>query len=114
MGVRPRFRSVGPSERGALIRAVLFDLDDTLFDHDHATNRALSALRATEPAFREWAPAELVSRHSVELEAMHLEVLAGRQSIDNAREERFRRLFEAATGRSASAQVLGSASRILP
>jgi len=85
------------------LRGVLFDLDDTLFDHDHATNRALSALRATEPAFREWAPAELVSRHSVELEAMHLEVLAGRQSIDNAREERFRRLFEAATGRSAPA-----------
>jgi putative hydrolase of the HAD superfamily len=85
------------------LRGILFDLDDTLFDHDRATGSALSALRATEPVFREWAADELVRRHSVELESMHLEVLAGRQSIDNAREERFRRLFEAAAGRTAPA-----------
>lgn len=83
------------------LRGILFDLDDTLFDHDRATERALVTLRATEPAFETWTADELVRRHSVELEAMHLEVLAGRQSIDNARAERFRRLFEAAAGQPA-------------
>ena len=80
------------------LRGILFDLDDTLFDHDHATERALNSLRKVEPAFQQWAEEELIRRHSVELEAMHLEVLAGRQSIDNARAERFRRLYEVASG----------------
>ena len=80
------------------LRGILFDLDDTLFDHDRATERALNILRGTEPAFQQWGEDELIRRHSVELEAMHLEVLAGRQSIDNARAERFRRLYEVAAG----------------
>src|SRR5262245_46306981 len=84
------------------LRGILFDLDDTLFDHDRATEHALATLRESEPAFRQWAADELVRRHSVELEAMHLEVLAGRQSIDNARAERFRRLYQAAAGRAAA------------
>ena len=79
-------------------RGILFDLDDTLFDHDRATVSALTILRTSEPAFEKWAEDELIRRHSVELEAMHLEVLAGRQSIDNARAERFRRLYEGAAG----------------
>ena len=83
------------------LRGILFDLDDTLFDHDRATEHALVNLRATEPVFGVWTDEELLRRHSVELEAMHLEVLAGRQSIDDARAERFRRLFEAAAGQAA-------------
>jgi HAD superfamily hydrolase (TIGR01662 family) len=83
------------------LRGILFDLDDTLFDHDQATVRALSTLREAESTFHAWTPDELVRRHSVELETMHLEVLAGRQSVDNAREERFRRLFVAASGQAA-------------
>jgi putative hydrolase of the HAD superfamily len=80
------------------LRGILFDLDDTLFDHDQATIQALTILRRSEPAFQKWAHNELIERHSVELETMHLEVLAGRQSIDNARAERFRRLYESAAG----------------
>jgi HAD superfamily hydrolase (TIGR01662 family) len=78
------------------VRGVLFDLDDTLFDHEHATLAALRVLRAEEPAFGGWSPEEFAVRHGAVLEAMHVEVLAGQRSIEDARAERFRRLLEAA------------------
>jgi len=77
-------------------QAVLFDLDDTLFDHAHATRAALAALHLSEPALGRWAPPELERRHAEILEVLHVEVLAGRLPIDRAREERFRRLLVAA------------------
>ena len=64
------------------VRGVLFDLDDTLFDHEHATVQALSSLRAEDSVFGLWTDAEFAERHSTVLEAMHLEVLAGRASIE--------------------------------
>jgi putative hydrolase of the HAD superfamily len=83
------------------LRGVLFDLDDTLFDHEHATLTALTVLRSEEPAFGEWTHDELVARHGIVLEELHHEVLNGQRSIEAARAERFRRLFEAASGSSA-------------
>ncbi len=83
------------------LRAVLFDLDDTLFDHDRATECALAVLRAEEPALTCWSAAELSARHRAVLEAMHADVLAGRASIETARAERFRRLLEDAMGAAA-------------
>jgi HAD superfamily hydrolase (TIGR01549 family) len=49
---RPSPRAIGPSRRGNLmaVEAVLFDLDDTLFDHHYARRAALQTLRAAEPA----------------------------------------------------------------
>jgi putative hydrolase of the HAD superfamily len=78
-------------------RGVLFDLDDTLFDHNHATEQALAALCVEEPAFTCWPVAELRARHSALLEEVHIEVLAGRMTIPAARHQRFRRLLQAAT-----------------
>jgi HAD superfamily hydrolase (TIGR01509 family) len=76
------------------LRAVLFDLDDTLFDHSRATAAALADLHAKEPAFAAWSADELTRRHGAVLEEMHVEVVAGRLAIPAAREERFRRLLE--------------------
>jgi len=78
-------------------RGVLFDLDDTLFDHNHATVQALAALCVEEPALTRWPVAELHARHSALLEEVHAEVVAGRMTIPAARHQRFRRLLEAAT-----------------
>jgi putative hydrolase of the HAD superfamily len=78
------------------VRAVLSDLDDTLFDHRHATRQALVRVRDAAPALERWALDELEARHSEVLEALHLEVLAGRVPVDAARAERFRRLLVAA------------------
>jgi len=74
-------------------RAVLFDLDDTLFDHRRSARAALTEVHrvhapdADFPAFEQ--------HHAHYLEEMHLEVLAGRIGLDDARRERFRRVFVA-------------------
>jgi putative hydrolase of the HAD superfamily len=78
------------------VRAVLCDLDDTLFDHTHASRCAVSELHRSVPDFSCWSPDEFTSRHREMLETLHLEVLAGRLSISDARIERFKRLLIAA------------------
>ena len=81
---------------GLSVRALLADLDDTLFDHSYATSQALGVLHAEVPAFGGWAREELVARHHVILEEIHQAVLAGRVTIDVARITRFQRLLDAA------------------
>ena len=95
--VRRRLRPVTASRTGRP-RAVLFDLDDTLFDHARATLVALAAVRSVEPALATWSMDELDRRHRVVLEAWHQEVLAGRATIDHARVSRFAELVRAAGG----------------
>jgi len=74
-------------------RAVLFDLDDTLFDHRRSSRAALAHVHevfASSAAFEEF------ERHHIRyLEEMHIEVLAGRIEMNEARRERFRRVFRA-------------------
>jgi putative hydrolase of the HAD superfamily len=77
------------------VRVVLIDLDDTLFDHDRATRESLRAIQADGSAFAAWPLEELDRRHRALLEALHLDVLAGRLSVDDARVERFQRLLDA-------------------
>ena len=78
------------------VRGVLFDMDDTLFDHNKATARATAALHAIEPLFQAWAQDDLRHRHSELLETIHQDVVSGRLQIDDARRERFRRLLRQA------------------
>jgi HAD superfamily hydrolase (TIGR01509 family) len=73
--------------------AVLFDLDDTLFDHLACTHAALAELRHQFPELGR-VPSECVEvEHRRLLEELHLRVLAGRMTVDEARVERFRRLL---------------------
>ncbi|PYR90133.1 MAG: hypothetical protein DMF84_21785 [Acidobacteria bacterium] len=73
--------------------AVLFDLDDTLFDHHRSARAALAGVHA---AFASSASFDEFERHHIHfLEEMHIEVLAGRVALDDARRERFRRVFAA-------------------
>ena len=74
-------------------RAVLFDLDDTLFDHRRSARAALDAVHRAFAGTVAFEDLEL--HHAQYLEEMHLEVLAGRMSLDDARRERFRKVFEA-------------------
>jgi putative hydrolase of the HAD superfamily len=74
--------------------AVLFDLDDTLFDHWSCTREALSVLRTRYAAFGGMPQAALEATHGTLLEELHLDVMAGRLTVDDARIQRFRRLFE--------------------
>jgi len=78
------------------IRAVLFDLDDTLFDHQGCAREALAAVRASHEGFRAM-PAEALERaHAGFLEELHGQVMLGRMPLEVARIERFRRLLGAA------------------
>lgn len=87
-------------------RVVLSDLDDTLFDHRRATRSALAAVHADEPALARTPFDELDRRHRALLDLLHLDVLAGRRSIDEARVERFRRLLEEGYARDAAQRAV--------
>lgn len=72
-------------------RAVLFDLDDTLFDHRRSARAALQEVHRGHAADLDFAAFE--RQHGIFLEEMHVEVLAGRIGLDEARRERFRKVF---------------------
>ncbi len=77
-----------------MVRAVLFDLDDTIFDHRETSRRALSAVRTAFLVLRRFPLDELEQRHARVLEDLHQGgVMQGFVSVDAAREERFRRLW---------------------
>ena len=76
-----------------MVRAVLFDLDDTLFDHQACARAALSAVHTAHACFTSLAFDEFERQHAQFLEELHVAVMEGRLGIDEAREERFRRLF---------------------
>jgi HAD superfamily hydrolase (TIGR01509 family) len=99
----------GPTVRPP--RAVLFDLDDTLFDHARATRVALATVCRDDPALGQWSIDELDRRHRLVLETWHQEVLAGRASIDQARIARFAELVGQAGGADASGRAAALASR---
>ncbi len=84
--------------------AVLFDIDDTLFDHTGCTRDALAVLRERYPDLQAVAPDAMAQEYKRVLEALHLQVLAGALTIDAARVERFERLF-AFAGVSVDAQA---------
>ncbi len=77
-------------------RAVLFDLDDTLFDHRGASRAALRIVQAGHDCFASWSFDALERVHSRFLEETHADVLAGTKTVDAARLERFRRVFRMA------------------
>ena len=79
-----------------MVHAVLFDLDDTLFDHHGCARAALAAVHALHACFSCRPFDEFERHHARFLEELHVAVLEGRLGIDAARLERFRRLFEAA------------------
>ena len=92
-----------------MIHAVLFDLDDTLFDHHDATRAALAGVRATFPAFAAMSVDELGAANQRILEALHADVALGRTTAADARVERYRRLFALAgepAGRAGAAAEL--------
>ena len=76
-----------------MARAVLVDLDDTLFDHRRSARAALTEVHRIHGRGTDLDAFE--RQHTAYLEVMHVEVLAGRIGLDEARRERFRRVFSA-------------------
>lgn len=84
-----------------MVRAVLFDLDDTLFDHAGCAREALSAVRRRHASLGAMSFDDLERAHAAFLEQLHADVMLGRVPIEDARRERFRRLL-AASGADAA------------
>lgn len=79
-----------------VVTAVLFDLDDTLFDHAGCARDALIAVQASHRSFAAMPFDSLEQAHARLLEELHGEVMLGRVPLEQARIERFRRLLEVA------------------
>lgn len=76
------------------LKAVLFDVDDTLFDHRHSSREGLRAVWKRYTCFQEMTLNELEEEHSMLLEKIHFsQVLVGKLSIEEARAERFKFAF---------------------
>ena len=76
-----------------MIRAVLFDLDDTLVDHQHASRAAISGVRERFTALHSRDVDELLRENQRILDSMHHDVAIGKRDVADARIERYRRLF---------------------
>jgi 2-haloalkanoic acid dehalogenase type II len=90
------------------ITTVLFDLDDTLFDHAATARAALAVMAAGRPALHQVPVSELYQRYSELLEEMHPRVMTGQLTYLAARQLRFQQLlapYEPAATAADSAQV---------
>jgi putative hydrolase of the HAD superfamily len=76
-----------------MIRAVLFDLDDTLVDHQHASRAAIAGVRERFKPLHAKELDDLVRENQRILDSMHHEVAMGKRDVADARIERYRRLF---------------------
>ncbi len=73
-----------------MLKAILFDLDDTLFDHRHSSRAALRVLQQHyADGLGSISLDELEAINLVILNEVHIEVLAGALNADEARVKRF-------------------------
>lgn len=94
--------------RAPAITTILFDLDDTLFDHMGTARAALAATAAGRATLQGVAVETLYQHYSELLEEMHPLVMTGRISYLAARQQRFARLlapYEPAVSEAAVAQL---------
>lgn len=74
-------------------RAVIFDLDDTLFDHYHSVQSGLLALQGVYPRLSLHSLADLTETYVDLVETLHIQVLRGLLTIDQARIQRIQSFF---------------------
>ena len=75
------------------LQLALFDLDDTLFDHQYSRRCGLLSLQHTYPFLAQIPLETLIAEHERQLTASYDRVLDGTVSIQTNRLERFRRMF---------------------
>lgn len=73
---------------------MLFDMDDTIFDHALTSRAALARLQRSEGALRSRSLSDLWHEYSRLLEEAHPAVVAGRITVAESRVQRFSTLLE--------------------
>lgn len=91
-----------------MVRAVLFDLDDTLVDHQHANRAAVTGVRDRFRALQDVPLDDLIAENTRLLDHLHRAVALGTLAVDAARVERYRGLF-AYAGANADADAADAA-----
>jgi pyrimidine 5'-nucleotidase len=76
----------------SLPRLVLFDMDDTIFDHTLTCRAAIAQLRTVRPFLRRRKLPDLLDDYQRLLGETHSEVAVGRRSAGDARAERWRKI----------------------
>lgn len=76
-----------------MLKAVLFDLDDTLVDHQFSSHHGLLALTEQYECLRQPSFESLKQAHADCLEIFHEKAIQGLMSLEAARVERFQYLF---------------------
>lgn len=74
-------------------QAVLFDLDDTLVDHLHASRAAVAGVREAFHALQARDLEAMVAENDRLVELLHADVGLGLRTAEDARIERYRQLF---------------------
>ncbi len=85
----------GGAESLMTIRAVIFDLDDTLSDHRYSSMQGVRALQARYPRLAEHPLERLTARHFALLNTWHLRILRGEETVQTARPKRYREFLAA-------------------
>jgi HAD superfamily hydrolase (TIGR01549 family) len=88
---------VPPQVRPSALRLpplLLFDLDDTIFDHTLTCRAALAELRRKESDLRGPSLEDTLREYGRLLNSTHTDVMLGRRTADEVRAERFGRLTE--------------------
>jgi 2-haloalkanoic acid dehalogenase type II len=75
------------------MKTILFDLDDTLFDHRHASLQSLAAIREAHTPLQSADLPALETIYRDRLERTHLEVLRGTVTKSQARVSRWQQVF---------------------
>jgi len=76
-----------------LLKAIFFDLDDTLFDHSYGVFYSMEKMHQDYECLQTRSVAEIVAEHRRLLDLIHIEVLAARLTQDQARVQRMQGLF---------------------
>lgn len=75
------------------IQAVIFDLDDTLFDHYHSVRAGLVAVQKAYPDLQQRTLDDLTHTYVDLVESLHIKVLQGLLTLDQARIQRIQSFF---------------------
>ena len=93
------------------LRAILLDLDDTLYDHHYASRKAIEETISLDDALFAAGADSVEIQHRHWLELLHLDVARGLRSADDARNERWARIISHFEGDVSQSDQLANAQR---
>ena len=93
------------------LRAILLDLDDTLYDHHYASRKAIEETISLDDALFAAGADSVEIQHRHWLELLHLDVARGVRTAVDARNERWARILSHFGGNVSQVDQLANAQR---